>query len=75
VKKFSILIIDDEINNRRLLRTVLEHSYMVETVEIYEASDNDEAWHILRRHKIDFITTDIIRPGESGLEFVSQLRR
>lgn len=71
-QKWSALILDDEAPSRQILRIVLEHTF---ALTIYEASTNDEAWQILRRHKIDIITTDIIHPDANGVEFIREVRK
>jgi len=72
MKKYSVLILDDEAMNRQLLRIALESTY---SASIYEASSNDEAWQILRHNRIDVITTDIIHPEENAIEFVREVRK
>lgn len=65
-----ILIVDDDVNNRLLLRLVLEHAGH----EILEASDGGEALASARASKPDLIIMDLHMPGMDGIEFISALR-
>jgi len=65
-----ILIVDDDINNRLLLRLVLEHAGH----EIGEASDGGEALASAHASKPDLIIMDLHMPGMDGIEFINALR-
>lgn len=65
-----ILVVDDDINNRLLLRLVLEHAGH----EIREASDGGEALASANASKPDLIIMDLHMPGMDGIEFINALR-
>jgi len=65
-----ILIADDDINNRLLLRLVLEHAGH----EIREASEGGEALASAHVSKPDLIIMDLHMPGMDGIEFINALR-
>jgi len=68
----KILIIDDEILNRVLVRRLLEDSFGLEVVE---SGNGDAALKILRTTKdIDLIFTDITMPIMDGYEFTKMVR-
>jgi len=67
----TILIVDDEPQIRRVLRTMLSsHGY-----SIVEARTGDEALEQIRREHIDLILLDVNLPGISGLEACAEIRR
>jgi CheY-like chemotaxis protein len=65
-----ILICDDDVNLRLLVRVVLEDDY-----EFSEASDGTEALELARRLKPDLVILDIMLPGQNGLDLLEELRR
>lgn len=66
----KILVVDDDINNRLLLRLVLEHA----GYEISEASDGGEALAVANARKPDLIIMDLYMPGMDGIQFIKALR-
>lgn len=60
-KQATILIVDDEENVRRLLRSMLGNKYIV-----LEAKDGEVAIDIARSQKPDFILMDIMMPNIDG---------
>ena len=66
----TILLIDDSVYSRHLLRQALE----VDGYTILEASSGMQALEQLQNHPIDLITLDLIMPGMSGEELLPQLR-
>lgn len=60
-KQATILIVDDEENVRRLLRSMLGNKYIV-----LEAKDGEVAIDIARSQKPDFILMDIMMPNMDG---------
>ena len=66
----KILVVDDDINNRLLLRLVLEHAGH----EISEASDGGEALAIANASKPDLIIMDLYMPGMDGVDFINAIR-
>jgi two-component system, OmpR family, KDP operon response regulator KdpE len=66
----TILIVDDEPQIRRVMRTTLtSHGYSV-----VEASSGEEALEKLRAERPDLIILDVNMPGISGLETCAEIR-
>jgi len=65
-----ILLIDDDLKIRELLRRILEHA----GYEVVEASDGREGLSLYRERKPDLVITDIVMPGKDGLETITDLR-
>ena len=66
----KVLIVDDEPQIRRVLRTTLaSHGYTV-----VEARSGDEALEEIRHERPDLILLDVNMPGRSGLETCSEIR-
>ena len=67
---FHILVVDDDLNTRRLFQAVLEgENYTVTT-----ASDGEEALEVMDREHIDLVVLDVMMPKLDGYEFTRQLR-
>ncbi len=68
--KQNILVVDDEPQITRVLRTALAgHGYNVRT-----ASDGDEALEIMREWKPELVITDLSMPNMGGLELCRRIR-
>lgn len=68
---YRILIADDEEIERNGIRTLLKrYGY---SLEVYEASDGEEALQINQEHAIDILLTDIKMPFMDGLELTRQI--
>jgi signal transduction histidine kinase len=67
----TILIVDDEPMNRKLLATLLGY----DGYRIVEAADGAEALDVVRKERPALVLTDIVMPTMDGYEFVRQLRR
>jgi two-component system KDP operon response regulator KdpE len=66
----TILIVDDEPQIRRVMRTTLtSHGYSV-----VEAKSGDEALSLIRTEHADLIVLDLNLPGISGLETCREIR-
>ncbi len=70
LKKFSVLVVDDEEQTRALLATYLK-SYVK---EVFEAEDGKSAIKALKDKKPDLVVTDILMPEVDGIEFASKLK-
>ena len=68
---FRILIIDDDLETRLMLRETLEGA----GYEVEEAENGTECLNLYRRRPIHLIITDVFRPGKGGLEVIMELRR
>jgi two-component system KDP operon response regulator KdpE len=70
VNSATVLIVDDEPQIRRVLRTTLtSHGYSV-----IEARTGDEALDLIRTEHVDLILLDVNMPGRSGLETCREIR-
>ena len=67
--KKSLLIVDDDIAHRTMLRILLDWQY-----EIFEADDGSTAIEEAGKRNFDLILMDIRMPGVSGLEALDQIR-
>jgi two-component system, chemotaxis family, protein-glutamate methylesterase/glutaminase len=66
-----VLIVDDSITMRRVLRHVLQSDKTIEVVG--EASNANEAREAIKRLDPDVLTLDIEMPGMNGLVFLDRL--
>ena len=67
----NILVIDDEAQIRRVLRSTLTFR----GYELLEASTGEEGTELARKFKPDLILLDVNLPGISGIETCRELRR
>jgi DNA-binding response OmpR family regulator len=65
----TILICEDEASLRELVRAILGPEY-----RFAEASEGDEALALIREVEPDLVVLDLMLPGKSGLEVLSELR-
>jgi DNA-binding response OmpR family regulator len=65
----KILIVDDELNIRLLVKAVLGNYY-----DVIEACDGDEALITAREEKPDLILLDIMMPGKDGFTTCNALK-
>ena len=65
-----VLIVDDEASIRGLLRQAFE----MNSFEVIEASNGEEAVRTFREGGIDLVITDIIMPDKEGLESIMDLK-
>ena len=65
-----ILIVDDNEDDRRILRAILEN----EPVEVKQAADGREALDALMRFTPDVILLDLFMPNMDGMQFLEVLR-
>ena len=67
----QILVIDDELPVRMLLRQILEG----EGYEVREANDGEEGMHALYEAPADLVITDIFMPNQEGIETIRIVRQ
>lgn len=67
----TILIIDDEPDVREFLATALRRP----GYQIFTAGNGLEGVHLCRREAVDLVVTDLVMPGQEGLETIIELRR
>jgi DNA-binding NtrC family response regulator len=66
----EILVVDDEVNIRSALVTILEkRGHRVSAV-----GSGEEAWAILRDTSVDLILTDLKMPGMGGIELLRKVK-
>lgn len=65
----KILLVDDEIGLREVLREFLEW----EKFEVAEASSGQEAWEMIQKHEYDLVLSDIRMPGGTGIELAEKI--
>ncbi len=66
----KILIIDDDVSIRKLLRAMLEKS----NYEVVDAADGEEGINQFKQYLPDLVITDLIMPGKEGLETIKDLK-
>lgn len=67
----SILIVDDEIMLRNVIRKMLERG----GYEVFEASDGLQGSDAYRRLRTDIVITDIVMPNKDGIQLIAELKR
>lgn len=67
----NILVIDDELDTRRLLRRMLEGAGH----EVVEALDGEEGLRQYRVKPSDLVVMDLLMPGMDGLTTINELLR
>ncbi len=66
----TILLVDDDRNFLRALRTILE----AEGFRVFSANNGKPALALAIRERPDIIVTDYMMPGVDGMEFCRQLK-
>jgi DNA-binding response OmpR family regulator len=69
----SVLIVDDEQHIRLLIEQTLEE-LVDEGVDLYTASDGDEALAAIEAQSPDLVFLDVMMPRRSGLEVARAVR-
>ena len=69
-RKDSILIVDDDIEIRKLLCEYLDQ----QGYRVLAAADGKEMWSILDKSMVDLIVLDLMLPGDDGLVLCRDLR-
>lgn len=68
---FNILVVDDDKNIRKLIKTVLEN----EKYNVSTAENGLEALNLLGKTHIDLVVLDIMMPKMDGYEFTENIRK
>jgi len=69
-RAFNVLLAEDSITARTLLKTILETAgYFV-----FPAVDGAEAWATIRTNKIDIVVSDVEMPRMNGFELTARIR-
>lgn len=66
-----ILIIDDEVIIRNLLRRILQGAGH----EVFEAENGAVGIQVFRQHPVDLVITDLIMKVQGGLKTIAELRQ
>jgi CheY-like chemotaxis protein len=66
-----ILVIDDEIQMRQMLKQTLERA----GYEVMDAPDGEQGIKLFKKAPTDLIITDLIMPQKDGMETVIELER
>ena len=67
--RYTVLVVDDEIESLRALERTLRRHYTV-----HKATEGEVALEILRREEIDLILVDQRMPGMTGVQFLEKAR-
>ena len=68
---FRILVIDDDVQVRKMLRLTLA----AEGFDVVEAQDGKVAMRLFRQDQADLVITDLIMPEKEGIETIIELKR
>jgi len=67
----SVLVVDDEVDLREILRFEFENL----GAEVYEAENGIKAFELFQKFNPDVIISDVRMPGGDGLEFLRRVRK
>lgn len=67
----KILVVDDEM----LIRNVVREYMALESYEVEEASDGDEAITLFRNNDYDLVIMDVMMPKKDGFQTVKELKK
>ena len=70
--ELKILIADDEISIRQLIKKLIDPSATLKIVG--EAADGNSAYEMIQEKKPDIVITDIRMPGLNGVELMHKAR-
>lgn len=70
VKKRSVLVAEDSITSRMLLKNILEAA----GYDVMTAVDGVDAWTLVKTEKFDIIVSDVEMPRMDGFELTARLR-
>jgi len=74
IKKHAILVVDDEVENRKVITSILQYEFIV-----LEASNGAEAIELVQKHPnpedISMVISDQRMPHMSGVELISHLAK
>ncbi|MDD2981185.1 MAG: EAL domain-containing protein [Hespellia sp.] len=71
MKRYTVLVVDDQVINRRILGKILSETY-----EVLYACDGEECMEILKENavKISAVLLDIVMPKMDGYEVLAELK-
>ncbi len=68
--KRKVLVVDDNQDIRELVMHILD----ADGFHVFSAVDGENALAILRSNQVDLILLDVMMPGTSGLEVLTEIR-
>ena len=68
--KYTLLVVEDEIELRNYLLGVLQAEFK----EVFVAGDGEEAWEILRQWQPDIVISDVMMPRTDGFELCYRIK-
>ena len=71
---YQILIADDEVRDRRIVKILLERRYPGQFTFL-EAENGARALEILHKQAVQLLLLDLNMPGVSGIEVLHNLKR
>ena len=69
-EKATLLYVEDDLNNRTLVRRILE----AEGYQLVDAANARQALNFLKEHKIDLVLMDINMPEMDGYALTAQIK-
>ncbi len=69
--RLKILVVDDNVHMRKLVVTILQ---AFGTIQIFEATEGERAWTILRDANPDVLFVDWMLEGMNGLDLTKMIR-
>src|SRR5580704_10531621 len=69
--RLKILVVDDNVHMRKLVVTILQ---AFGTIQIFETTEGEQAWTILRDANPDVIFLDWMLEGMNGLDLTKMIR-
>ena len=69
VPRKTILVVDDDLLIRRVMRAALESTYLV-----FDAIEGQAALEVMARQPCDLVISDCDMPGMGGLELIGHIR-
>lgn len=69
LQKETLLVVDDNHDMRRYIRSLLQKEY-----KLFEAENGVKAMEILEKHHVDLIISDLLMPEMDGLEFSKRVK-
>lgn len=66
----TVLIADDEPSMRLLVHATIES----DEYTVVEASDGDQAWALIQKHRPSLVLLDVQMPGLSGLDLLRAIK-
>jgi len=71
MRHVSILVVEDDELQRRLLKSQLERMGH----RVFEAADGNQALRVYHSESIEVVITDVMMPDRDGLELILELKR